>query len=231
MVVVTSLPPPTEGIRHKQENTSANIDGKDMGLGTLFITESCLSWTDTSGKGFSLQYPAISLHAVSRDLTAFPHECLYVMVNANLSNEPDGSDDETQEPITEMRFVPADKGELDAMFDAMAKCQALHPDEDDNTNSEDSENYEDALEVGGDGDCNDEWYTEAEGIDHLTEQGQSNLHRIENLLLEGANNPQNTIDIAHSNGQVILADTAVDSDAMETDVSGGQFDDASEADH
>jgi nucleotide-sensitive chloride channel 1A len=29
---------------------------------------------------------------------------------------------------TEMRFVPDDKGMLDAMFHAMSECQSLHPD-------------------------------------------------------------------------------------------------------
>lgn len=33
------------------------------------------------GQGLSLPYPAISLHAVSRDLNAFPHECLYLMID------------------------------------------------------------------------------------------------------------------------------------------------------
>lgn len=41
-----------------------------------------LSWLDGSGLGFSLEYPTISLHAVSRDLNAYPREHLYVMVNA-----------------------------------------------------------------------------------------------------------------------------------------------------
>lgn len=41
-----------------------------------------LSWLDGSGLGFSLEYPTISLHAVSRDPNAYPQEHLYVMVNA-----------------------------------------------------------------------------------------------------------------------------------------------------
>ena len=41
-----------------------------------------LSWLDGSGLGFFLEYPTISLHAVSRDLNAYPREHLYVMVNA-----------------------------------------------------------------------------------------------------------------------------------------------------
>jgi nucleotide-sensitive chloride channel 1A len=48
-------------------------------------------------------------------------------------NQPhSGSGDEESEEgvqnMTEMRFVPDDKGMLDAMFHAMSECQSLHPD-------------------------------------------------------------------------------------------------------
>uniref|UniRef100_A0A183F8X1 PITH domain-containing protein n=1 Tax=Heligmosomoides polygyrus TaxID=6339 RepID=A0A183F8X1_HELPZ len=35
--------------------------------------------------GFSLTYPSIILHAVSTDLSTFPHECIYVLVDASKS--------------------------------------------------------------------------------------------------------------------------------------------------
>jgi Regulator of volume decrease after cellular swelling len=35
------------------------------------------------GQGFALEYPQISLHAISKDLTHFPDECLYLMVDVN----------------------------------------------------------------------------------------------------------------------------------------------------
>lgn len=48
-------------------------------------------------------------------------------------NQPhSGSGEEDPEvgvqDMTEMRFVPDDKGMLDAMFHAMSECQSLHPD-------------------------------------------------------------------------------------------------------
>ncbi|XP_077987789.1 methylosome subunit pICln-like isoform X2 [Glandiceps talaboti] len=233
MVIITSLPPPTEGIVHKEQRTSANLQGRDMGLGTLFIAESRLAWTDTSGKGFSLEYPGISLHAVSRDTSSFPHECLYVMVDAKIEDssvlgtkENDTEDDDEDEAqITEIRFIPEDKGSLDAMFDAMAACQSLHPDEDD-SNSEDSENYEDADEVGeGDG----EWFTGEEGVGHLTAEGQATLQRLENLMTTGHSNHTDDMETGdHTNTTQTTASGTGETEAMET--SGGQFDDA-EPDH
>lgn len=48
-----------------------------------------LSWFDGSGMGFSLDYPTIGLHAISRDVSAYPQEHLYVMVNGKLGGERD----------------------------------------------------------------------------------------------------------------------------------------------
>ena len=34
--------------------------------------------------GLCLEYPNIALHAVSTDLNAFPHECLYLILDKNV---------------------------------------------------------------------------------------------------------------------------------------------------
>lgn len=39
MVVLTNFPPPGDGVRHKQPNTNVEIDGKDYGTGTLYVSE------------------------------------------------------------------------------------------------------------------------------------------------------------------------------------------------
>lgn len=46
---------------------------------------SVLSWVNSDTRqGFSLEYPHISLHAISRDEQAHPRQCLYVMVDAKV---------------------------------------------------------------------------------------------------------------------------------------------------
>uniref|UniRef100_A0A8C9UM95 Methylosome subunit pICln n=1 Tax=Spermophilus dauricus TaxID=99837 RepID=A0A8C9UM95_SPEDA len=89
MSFLKSFPPPgqDEGLRQQQPDTEAVLNGKGLGIRTLYITESRLSWLDGSGLGFSLEYPTISLYAVSRDLNAYPREHLYVMVNAKFGEE------------------------------------------------------------------------------------------------------------------------------------------------
>ena len=66
MVVVTSLGPPEEGIHHKEEGTTTYVNEKCLGKGTLYISESRVSWVGDAGHKFSLEYPHISLHAISR---------------------------------------------------------------------------------------------------------------------------------------------------------------------
>lgn len=39
MVVLSSFPPPTEGIKLVQSNTGAFINSRDLGSGTLYIAE------------------------------------------------------------------------------------------------------------------------------------------------------------------------------------------------
>lgn len=188
MVLLSSCSPPDEGIRKKQDNTSAFIGDKSLGKGTLFIAESCLSWlsTEHDGQGFSLQYPGISIHAISRDLNAFPQECLYLMVNGDLTDDADkvqdesDDDDEDIEPSTEMRFVPEDKTVLDQLYQAMSDCQMLHPDQDDSD-----------FDEGG-------FYEGEEGLDHLTEEGQANLQHLENLIGQG--DGQNALNNHVENG-------------------------------
>ncbi|KFP01929.1 Methylosome subunit pICln, partial [Calypte anna] len=184
-----------------------------------------LSWLENSGVGFSLDYPTISLHAVSRDLTAYPCEHLYVMVNAKFEGEEtkeapvaegeeeeEDSDDDA-EPIAEFRFVPSDKSALEAMFSAMCECQALHPDPDDEDSDNDYEGDEYDVEAHelGQGDI-PTFYTYEEGLSHLTAEGQATLERLEGML-------------GHTG--------CCFSDGMEVDIApvvAGQFEDA-EVDH
>ena len=65
----------------------------------------------------------------------------------NCRSTPETSDDEEQEDgegMTEIRFIPEDKSKLQQMFDAMSRCQALHPDPEAAENQADEEAFGDA---------------------------------------------------------------------------------------
>uniref|UniRef100_A0A8P0T439 Methylosome subunit pICln n=1 Tax=Canis lupus familiaris TaxID=9615 RepID=A0A8P0T439_CANLF len=212
-----SFPPPgsAEGLRQQQPETQAVLNGKGLGTGTLYIAESRLS----------------CLHAVSRDLNAYPREHLYVMVNAKFgeeskesaAEEEEDSDDDV-EPIAEFRFVPSDKSALEAMFTVMCECQAWHPDPED----EDSDDYDGDVEAHeqGQGDI-PTFYTYEEGLSHLTAEGQAILERLEGMLSQSVSSQYNMAGVR-------TEDSIRDyEDGMEVDTTptiAGQFEDA-DVDH
>uniref|UniRef100_A0A4W4F408 Methylosome subunit pICln n=1 Tax=Electrophorus electricus TaxID=8005 RepID=A0A4W4F408_ELEEL len=208
MVVLQNVSPPSEGVRHEQTDITAVLDGKGLGPGTLCVAETRVSWFDGSGVGFSLEYPSISLHAISRDLSTYPEEHLYVMVNSKYkdcfgnSEEKtkdegnDGSSEDSEDSasvVTEIRFVPNDKVAVETVFAAMSECQALHPDPDDSDSDFDGDEYDveeagEALELGGQIDL-PTYYSFEEGMSQLTAEGQATLDRLEGMLAQ-ASDPQ-----------------------------------------
>jgi nucleotide-sensitive chloride channel 1A len=44
-------------------------------------------WVNEQGLGFLLSYPSISLHAISRDVSAYPKPCLYIMFDGKLEGK------------------------------------------------------------------------------------------------------------------------------------------------
>ncbi|XP_041357818.1 methylosome subunit pICln-like [Gigantopelta aegis] len=196
MIVLTSFSPPTEGVRFKEENTVANIDGNSIGNGSLFIAESHLSWLGEGGQGFSLEYPAISLHALSRDPNTFPSPCLYLMIDAKLIEQEDkvsnsSDSDEDENPVCEVRFIPSNSDVLGEMFQSMNECQALHPDQED----VDSDS-------GGDG---DNFYQGEDGFENLTPEGRATLQHLESVIRIGdSRSPPTRPNENHVNGEEIM---------------------------
>jgi len=177
MVVVTSLGPPEEGMRHVEPNTITYINEKTLGKGKLYISESRVSWVGDAGHQFSLTYEHISLHAVSRDRSTFPNsEHLYLMIDKKLTDSegmptptstPESSDldddsesDDEASDMTEIRFVPENKACLQDLFRHMSDCQALHPDpeneeeEEEDIGEEEEDGGEEEEENGADADEN-----------------------------------------------------------------------------
>ncbi|CAL9684862.1 unnamed protein product [Knipowitschia caucasica] len=233
MVVLKQLPLPSEGVRHQQPETTAVMNGERLGCGTLFVAETRLSWFDGSGLGFSLEYPSIGLHAISKDVSAYPQEHLYVMVNGELSEEnqsempAEEDEDEEGKAITELRFVPSDKSALEPMFSAMCECQALHPDPDDQDSDEDFEGDEYDVEEAelAQGDV-PSFYTCEEGLSSLTVEGQATLERLEGMLAQSVSQQY------HMAGVRTEDSAAQFEDGMEVEAAAeaGQFEDA-DVDH
>ncbi|CAB1348879.1 unnamed protein product [Coregonus sp. 'balchen'] len=79
MVLLRSVPPPSEGVRHLQAETTAVLDGKGLGAGTLYVAETyVMFWCDE------------------------------MQENAH-DDEDKSSEEDESEGITEIRFVPSNK--------------------------------------------------------------------------------------------------------------------------
>ncbi|KAF3693361.1 Methylosome subunit pICln [Channa argus] len=245
MVLQKNLHPPTEGVRHEQPETTAVMNGQRLGCGTLYVAETRLSWFAGSGLGFSLEYPTIGLHAISRDVSAYPQEHLYVMVNGKLSDENEaemaekaaadddeddgsssGGDDGEEGVITEVRFVPSDKAALEPMFSAMCECQALHPDPEDEDSDNDFEGEEYDVEEAEAEHGHVEvptFYTCDEGLSSLTQEGQATLERLEGMLAQSVAQQYHMAGVRTEETKAEFEDgMEVDAAAMEA----GQFEDA-----
>lgn len=231
---------PDAGIQHLEQNCRININSGDRGSGTLYISEERLIWENQEHRGLSLGYKDIAIHAISKDLQAFPEECLYVMFNGEVSEPVDavvngntnGDDSDCVEDgadssgtISEIRFIPECKDNLKRMFDAMSDCQCLHPD------SEDSDDY-----YGGDGDhelseeqnyegavyppmvyedgAGEGFYTSEEGFEHLTPAGQATLARLENMLASSQISGPTPDGISQMEGVIIEEDGPPDAEEL-----------------
>ncbi|XP_045583745.1 methylosome subunit pICln isoform X2 [Procambarus clarkii] len=213
-MLLPNLPPPEEGIRHRQCNTQAFMNQRELGFGTLYIAESRVSWAkDGADEGFSLEYPHIAIHAVSRDVSSFAHPCLYLMVDAKLEETPtnamsgdgsDSEDDDDESAMTEVRFVPSDHFSLEPMYKALNDCQLLHPDPEDQQSDEN---------VGEEDDEDEGEYEVSENGYHMPGSSEDNM--------EGAGSEHVVPDGSVGGNEGTNGDTQGE-EAMDM----GQFDDA-----
>ncbi|NP_001187778.1 methylosome subunit pICln [Ictalurus punctatus] len=184
MVVLQNVSPPREGVRHEEVDITAVLDGRRLGAGTLCVAESRVSWVDGSGVGFSLDYPSISLHAISRDLSAYPAEHLYMQVNSR--HQEDSKDDEAKaeeeaDGSTDDDDDDDDVSTVEKMFTAMSECQALHPDPDDSDSDFDGDEYD--VEEAEQGQIDlPTYYSFEEGMSQLTMEGQATMQNSEGVL-------------------------------------------------
>ncbi|KAN0062232.1 hypothetical protein ACQY0O_005413 [Thecaphora frezii] len=116
--------------------------------GSLWLTESEVSFlSPDQGNGFSVSYPVISLHAVTRSPPASlaaptsqatqngdgaassssssPSGCLYIQLDLSAEDEEAAEDDE--DSLLEMHIFTPDDESLDRLFEVLSQCASLHP--------------------------------------------------------------------------------------------------------
>jgi len=169
-----------------ENNVKVFFENKEYGIGTLHVKESKLSWESaTDEKRITLEYPSISLHAISKDTSNFPHECIYCLLEASNLFETDEQDPYPK--VTQVRFVPQDQEKLKSIYDA--HCQTLHPDEYSINYNEQEPNYEQFPSALGEG-----FYTADSNFDdiELSEEGEAVMLRLQqNMNISNVKNDDN----------------------------------------
>ncbi|KAJ7746613.1 regulator of volume decrease after cellular swelling-domain-containing protein [Mycena metata] len=128
-VSFTDIPPV---LRHKEDNVSVTLDppldgfsAQDGTQGTLYIIESVLVFMSTTGGGFQIEYPAITLHAVSR---AASGPSIYCQLDEHAGEAEGAASNDEMSDMRELSIVPQSAASLEPIFEALSRCAALHPD-------------------------------------------------------------------------------------------------------
>jgi len=206
-IIVASTPSSFSDIRpvlhHKQDNVAVTLDPplqaftpEDGANGVLYIIESALVFMSSTGRGFQVKYPAITLHAISRG----DAPSIYCQLDEtdNSSSPEEASEDA---PMRELTIVPQDPGSLEPIFEAMSLCASLHPDPD--LSEED--------ELDGDFVCDTHFETLAgEGEEELSEVGRAALAHLDSIIYDPFD------PTAHVNGNLDGAEEVLSDQDAET---------------
>ncbi|KAI5119010.1 hypothetical protein M0805_004419 [Coniferiporia weirii] len=214
-------------LQHKEQNVQAVFDPPFADLsedelknGTVYIIESLLAFVSaTSGRGFQIEYPSITLHAISRGDSA---SCIYCHLDE--SPQPDGveaneDEDDASMHMRELRIVPENPSSLDALFEALSFCASLHPDPAASDDDDDDMGLEDDDDAFVDADVEAIQEIVAQGVDaepELSEAGRAALERLESLIQDPHGKLREAAEINGHGGDA----------AEESDGDDGRFSDA-----
>ncbi|KDQ57298.1 hypothetical protein JAAARDRAFT_35936 [Jaapia argillacea MUCL 33604] len=191
--LVTSTPasfsdiPPV--LRHQEHNVSITLEPpvegfspEDAAQGTLYVIESVLVFMSTSGKGFQVEYPSITLHAISRAESGPSIYCQLDDGNPAAHDAPT-VEDEVDE-MRELNIVPQNPSALESIFEALSICASLHPDP---NQDDDMDEDDDAFIDAGEGSF--EVFTGTEG-EELSEVGRVALEHLESIIYDPFQQPE-----------------------------------------
>ncbi|KAK7051020.1 hypothetical protein VNI00_005132 [Paramarasmius palmivorus] len=177
-------------LRHKEENVSVALDPpvqgfseQDAAQGTLYIIESVLVFMSTTGRGFQIEYPSITLHAVSRSQGGPSIYCqldetsVETVGNSDTAGNVEGDEEEDMD-MRELNIVPQNTDALEPIFEALSICAALHPDP---PGSDDDGDVEAFIDAPDDGEF--EVFTGDEEQE-LSEVGRAALAHLESIIYD-----------------------------------------------
>ncbi|EIW84174.1 hypothetical protein CONPUDRAFT_151209 [Coniophora puteana RWD-64-598 SS2] len=161
-------------LRHQQPDVAVTLDPPLEGFSPQDAANGVLTlaFVSSTGKGFEIQYPSITLHAISR---AESGPSIYCQLDETDENQhPPANDDEGFSAMRELNIIPQDPNSLGDIFEAMSLCASLHPDP--NMSDED----EDDAFISSDG--NFETFTGGEGEELIFFYPKAALQHLESII-------------------------------------------------
>jgi len=139
-----------EELKFSAQRVKLNDGQNFIGEGVLHLTTRRVVWlhSQNGSLGLAMDYPFVTLHALSTDKDAWPEPCLYCQLKVE---EMDGDDEDDEPDIPELRFVPCDATYLPSMFSVFSEMSALNPDPADeqaNATDSDEDDDDDDAEIG-----------------------------------------------------------------------------------
>ncbi|KAH7919374.1 hypothetical protein BV22DRAFT_1040967 [Leucogyrophana mollusca] len=164
-------------LRHHERGVRVTLDPPLDGWtegeaveGDLYVIESALVFS-SPGRAFQIEYPAITLHAVSRSESG---PSIYCQLDESAQDaQEDGEDDASA--MRELSIIPQDATSLEPIFEALSHCASLHPD----PNVSDEDDLDDAF-VAADG---FETFAGNEE-EELSEVGRAALEHLESIIYD-----------------------------------------------
>ncbi|XP_023020051.1 chloride nucleotide-sensitive channel icln [Leptinotarsa decemlineata] len=209
MVIINSFKYPESDIKYQKENIRVVLEKKDLGNGTLYVSEQTLCWQRNGDVGLTIEYPNIVLHGISKDDSVYPGECVYVVVAGKIHmpgedpSSPDADDSdaadsedsycEVSHECSELLLVPSSTNDdtevVRQLYEAIMHCQELNPDPamdmDDDSTNEDDNLYEDAeAELNEENEIMERGGGDAD-VDDLTRRIRDNFHDIQITTTNG----------------------------------------------
>ncbi|KAJ3916263.1 regulator of volume decrease after cellular swelling-domain-containing protein, partial [Lentinula edodes] len=169
-------------LRHKEESVSVtfepSLDGfseDDAKEGILYVLESVLIFMSKTGKGFQIEYPSITLHAVSRGDTP---PSIYCQLDESSAKAMEMLETQEDMDMRVLNIVPSRVESLDPIFEALSLCAALHPDP---PGSDDEEDFDEAFI-----DAPDDTFEVFTGTEdeELSEVGRAALAHLESIIYD-----------------------------------------------
>ncbi|KAF7773389.1 hypothetical protein Agabi119p4_5556 [Agaricus bisporus var. burnettii] len=164
-------------VQHQEENVTVVLDpplsefsGDDL-KGSLYVLTSALVFFSIKGRGFQVEYPSITLHAVSRGESG---PSIYCQLDET-SAEQIPTEDQQYDEMRELSIIPGSPESLEPIFEALSHCASLHPGDD----VEEDNELDDAFI---DPNTNNFETFNGTGDEELSEVGRAALEYLESII-------------------------------------------------